>query len=157
MVAPLVSAAARLVTNRVFIKAAGDAEGSFTGERPSRSLYMLVGMIALLKDVLDAAFNLMNAIPGLGMVLSFIFGICLGTTIFLLLATFDRSSGMKSLWLVKRLLITIMTLLADMLPIFSFLPLTTLSVALMYLLALSAWKQQSKAASRNPSPQAAYA
>ncbi len=120
---------------------------SFAGEKPSWLLYMIVGLFALLKDLLDIAFGF---IPGLGTAISLVFGIGFSIIFFLLLSIFDRSGAgsrknrAAANLLVRRFIILIGTLLVDILPLLNFLPVTTLSIAFLYWLAKRDWKKRQR-------------
>jgi hypothetical protein len=117
---------------------------SFTGEKPSWLLYMIVGVFALLKDMLDIVFGVF---PGLGTVVSLTLGFGFSVIIFLLLSIFDRSgagSGKNravAKQFTRRFITLLGTLLVDILPIVNFLPVTTLSIMILYWLAKRDWKR----------------
>lgn len=116
----------------------------FTGQKPSWLLYMIVGVFALLKDILDIAFGVF---PGLGTVISLTLGFGFSVIIFLLLSIFDRSgagSGKNraiAKQFTRRFITLLGTLLVDILPIVNFLPVTTLSIIVLYWLAKRDWKR----------------
>lgn len=118
-----------------------------SGEKPSWLLYTIVGLFALLKDLLDIAFGFL---PGLGTAVSLMFGIGFSIIFFLLLSIFDRSgAGSRknravANHLVRRFMVLIGTLLVDVLPLLNFLPVTTLSIMLLYWLAKREWKKRQR-------------
>lgn len=115
------------------------------GEKPSWILYMIVGVFALFKDLTDLVFGF---IPGIGSAVALVFGLCFSAVIYLLLMAFDRSGGAdnrKSAQLfVKRLLTLLGATVVDMVPLIGFLPVTTLSVMLLYWMAKRAWKKSAQ-------------
>lgn len=120
-------------------------QAKFTGEKPSFILYMILTMFAAFKDLSDLMFGL---IPVVGMAVALIFGSGIMTLIYLLLMVFDRSGGKENLFasraFVKRLLILMATMIIDIVPFLNFLPLTTLSVLLLYWMAKNSWKKSSR-------------
>ncbi|MGK2848505.1 MAG: hypothetical protein ACSLEX_00300 [Minisyncoccota bacterium] len=108
---------------------------SFTGENPSFSLYIGVAMIALLKDLLDLIG--VGSLPGIGFVVT----ACFTFIIWLLLATFDRSSqGTKSDMQMARGLVTIGIGLIEGIGFgLNFLPIELLMVIILYVMAKRAW------------------
>lgn len=129
------------------LQAAAQEKVQITGEKPSLVLFLLLISFALLKDMTDIAFG---AIPVVGIVLSFIVGVCVALIIFLLMLIFDRSCGTGSMMVVKmmvrRAAVFLLAIFADSLPLVSFLPLMTISVIVLYILAHYFWKQRLKAA-----------
>lgn len=166
MVAPLVTAAGKGLVGAATDRAAlveakkiarreaqlyrRQLQGAFTGEKPSWILYMVVGMVALFKDMSDLVFG---AIPMVGLALAFVFGLCFSVTIFLLLTVFDRSGGAGNLGVTKkfvhRAIALISAVLIDMLPVISFLPVTTFSVIVLYWLAKREWKRNMEQSARS--------
>lgn len=151
MVLPLVASAARIAVGRGIRKGARSLRSQsqqpqFTGQPPSVILYLLVGVIALTKDATDFIFGFL---PVFGIIFAFIIGLCISLVIFLLLLVFDKSSGMKMRFILKRLIILMLAMVIDMLPVVSFVPIETASVGLMYILARRAWK---KSKSESPAP-----
>lgn len=154
MVTPVVTTVARTVTTRkATIKNAeqmlerrnrelGRMYSNATGEKPSWILYMIVGVFALFKDLTDLVFGF---IPGIGMAIALVFGFCFSTVIYVLLMAFDRSGGARNLHssqlFIKRLLVLLAAMVVDMVPLVGFLPVTTLSVMLLYWMAKHTWKK----------------
>ncbi len=124
------------------VRELGRMQSKATGEKPSMILYMVVGVFALLKDVTDLLFGL---IPVIGIATAVVFGFCISTIIYLLLTAFDRSGGAQNLrssqMFIKRLLVLLGTMMVDIIPLLNFLPITTLSVMLLYWMAKREWKQ----------------
>lgn len=120
-----------------------------SGERPSLMLYMILGMFALLKDMLDLA---LGVIPGVGIVMSFVTGMCFSITAFALLSIFDRSGKAGNMGatrqLVHRVIVFLGSALVGMMPVLGFLPETTLAVIVLYALAHRAWKKSMRQAAR---------
>lgn len=120
------------------------ARMSFSGEKPSWLLYMIVGLFALLKDLLDIVFGF---IPGVGTAISLVFGFGFSVLFFLLLSIFDRSGAgsrknrVVAKHFIRRFIILLGTLLVDILPLLNFLPVTTLSIILLYWFAKREWKK----------------
>lgn len=159
MVVPVVTAVARtVVTKKTKYQAVSDRTkdamlerrnrelgkmySNATGEKPSWILYMIVGVFALFKDLTDLVFGF---IPGIGMAIALVFGFCFSAVIYLLLMAFDRSGGASNLHssqlFIKRLLVLLAATVVDMVPLIGFLPVTTLSVMLLYWMAKRAWKK----------------
>ncbi len=154
MVAPVATAVARTVTtSKDAVRTAerlyerhnrelGKISSRMTGERPSWILYMVVGVFALFKDLTDLIFGF---IPGIGLAIAIVFGLCFSTMIYLLLLVFDRSGGAGNLrssqLFVKRLLVLLGATVVDMVPLIGFLPVTTLSVMFLYWAAKRSWKK----------------
>lgn len=119
----------------------------FSGEKPSGILYLVVGMFALLKDLIDITFGM---IPGIGIAISLVLGTGFAITMFLLLTIFDRSgAGSRknqaiAKQLVRRLLVFIGVLFVEILPLISFFPLTTISIVILYSIARRDWKKSQK-------------
>lgn len=119
-----------------------------TGEKPSLVLFLFLGMIAMLKDVLDLLFNFLNVVPGLGLALSLVFGGCIALIIFLLLLMFDRSSGTGSMavarTIVQRAIVFAGGTFIGMVPVVGIMPEMTLAVVILYLLAYRDWHKRLK-------------
>lgn len=109
----------------------------FTGKKPSLFLYGGVGTIALFKDLLDLI--LVGSLPGIGTVIT----ICLSFLIWILLAVFDRSSsGTRGNMQMTRGLVVIFFGLVEAVGFgLNFLPIETLMVFFLYILARNAWKK----------------
>lgn len=119
-----------------------------TGAKPSLILYLIVGMFAVLKDLLD----FIGLIPAIGTVISFVFG-PLMTLLIAGLLTLDRSGSGSNFGAAKgfmrRLGVLLAAMMVDVLPIINFLPITTLAVILLYWMA----KREAKKSNRHqPSP-----
>lgn len=174
MVAPLITAVGRTVakkttSDRVRDMAEKRAREKLgvnlrtTGEKPPWLLYMVLGMFALLKDMLDLVLGL---IIGIGSVVSLATGMCFSLVAFLLLTIFDRSGSSDNLWVAKKMvhraIIFVSATLVGTLPIIgSFVPETTLAIIVLYALARRAWKKGQKAQTatqgRARAPYEAYA
>ncbi|HLC95414.1 MAG TPA: hypothetical protein VJH89_02910 [Patescibacteria group bacterium] len=117
----------------------------FTGERPSKMLYLGVAMIALFKDLLD--FAGIGSLPAIGTVVT----ICLTFLIWILLAVFDQSSAnTKSNMKTTRGLVVILFGLVEAIGFgLNFLPIETAMVIVLYWLANRAYKQAQKEARNN--------
>ncbi len=114
---------------------------TFTGEKPSALLYFGVGMIAILKDLLD--FIGIGSLPAIGTVVT----LCLTFLIWILLVIFDRSSKNKKMNMqVTRGLVVILFGLAEMLFGLDLLPIETAMVILLYFMARRAYKKAKKEA-----------
>lgn len=115
----------------------------FTGRRPSMILYGIVGMIALLKDLLDLAIG-----PLLGIVT--VVSICLTGLIWLLLLVFDRSGGSANRRAMRQLLrglILIGVMIIEGIAVgLNYLPIETMTVILLYQMARRAWQKDRREA-----------
>jgi len=116
----------------------------FTGEKPSLFLYGGVGMIALLKDLLDLIG--IGSLPGIGTIIT----ICFTFLIWILLAVFVSSSrGTRSNMMITRGLVVIFLGMVEALGFgLNFLPIETAMVFVMYQLARKAWKEAKKEAEK---------
>ena len=116
----------------------------FTGEKPSLFLYGGVGLIALFKDLLDLAF--IGSLPGLGTIIT----LCLSFFIWILLTVFDRSSGgTRGNMQVTRGLVVIFFGLVEGIGFgLNFLPIETVMVFVLYVLAKRAWKKEEESAEK---------
>lgn len=110
----------------------------FSGEKPSTTLYLGVGAIALFKDLLDL---LIGFLAGVVTVISF----CITFLIWMLLFLFDRSGGGANKQMVRGLILTSVALFEGVGIGFNYLPVEMLSVALLYVLAQRAYLRASKA------------
>ncbi len=119
-----------------------------SGTQPSMMLYFIVGMFAVVKDLLD----LIGLIPAIGTVISFVFG-PLMTLVIAGLLSLDRSGSGSNFGAAKgflrRLGVLLGAMMVDVLPIINFLPITTFAVMLLYWMAKHEAKKQSR---RKPSP-----
>lgn len=151
MVLPVVAAGARagasktspyakrnalIRARRVFRQAKTKTE--FTGEKPSKFLYLAVGLIALLKDLLDLVF--IGSFPGIAVVVTFFFSFL----IWILLLLFDRSGGRQNRLIIRGLVVIFFGLVEALAFGLNFLPIETLTVVVLYSLARSAWKKEEK-------------
>lgn len=135
-------------------KATGGSKSSgASAPKPSAMLYLGLAMIALLKDLLDLA--LVGSLPGLGTVVTALFGFVM----WMLMTLFDRSGG-KSNNKIARSLVLLFASLVEALGFgLNFLPIQTLIVAVLYMMARSAWKRgaaqaEQEEAARNRASQA---
>lgn len=110
----------------------------FTGEKPSALLYLGVSMIALLKDLLDLVG--IGSLPAIGTVVT----LCFTFLIWILLATFDRSSQNTrgNMHLVRGLVVIFFGLVEAVGFGLNFLPIETAMVIVLYQLAKRAWRTQ---------------
>lgn len=149
MVLPVVAAGARVAASKArraaLIKARRalrNAKGKikFTGEKPSVFLYGGVAIIALFKDLLDLVG--VGSFPAIGTVVT----ICFNILIFLLLALFDNSGGgsVVNRKFIRGFIIIVLTLVEGLGFGLNFLPLETLTVVVLYIMARSAWKKAEK-------------
>lgn len=116
-------------------------QAKFTGKPPSALLYTGVGMIALLKDLLDLAIGL---IPGLVTVIA----LCLTFLIWMLLFLFDRSSARTNKKMVQGIILLGVALFEGVAFGLNYLPLETMSIVLLYILANRAYKRAQKEGER---------
>ena len=126
------------------------AHAQFTGEKPSVLLYLGVSMIALLKDLLDLVG--IGSLPGIGFVVTS----CFSFLIWILLATFDRSSQntRSNIQLIRGLVVIAFSLVEAIAFGLNFLPLETTMVIVLYQLARRAHRKAKKEAEENPTPDA---
>ncbi len=109
--------------------------------RPAFIFYLPAIIAASLKDLLDLVIGW---IPGVGFVLAVIFG----TIIFILLYFIKTNKNLLSAGLMlKRALIMIFAILAESIPLFNFIPITTATVFLIWFLDTHASDKQLKALS----------
>jgi len=125
-------------------------EAKFTGKKPSLFLYGGVGMIALFKDFLD--FILIGSLPGIGTVIT----LCFSSLIWILLTIFDRSSKgtRRNMQIARGLVVVFFGLVEAMGFGLNFLPIETLMVFVLYMLAKRAWekaKEEQEAQDKTPS------
>lgn len=119
---------------------------------------MVLGMFALLKDMLDLAFGV---IPVAGTVLVFVIGLCFSLTAFLLLTVFDASGSASNLGvarqMVRRAIVFVGVTLVGLLPVITFLPETTLAIIVLYSLAYHGWKKAVRASGNQVPSRLLYA
>lgn len=103
--------------------------------KPSAMLYLGLAMVALLKDLLDLA--LIGSFPGVGTIVT----ACFGFLMWMLMTLFDRSGG-KSNNKIARSLVLLFASLVEALGFgLNFLPIQTLTVVVLYVMARGAWKK----------------
>lgn len=110
----------------------------FTGEKPSVRLYLGLACIALLKDLLD--FVGVGSLPGLGTVVT----ACFAFLIWMLMTLFDRSGGKQNNKMARGLVLMFFSLVEAIGFGLNFLPLQTLTVVVLYIMARSAWKKEQR-------------
>lgn len=110
----------------------------FTGKKPSFLLYGGVGMIALLKDLLDLVG--IGSIPGVGTIVT----ACFSFLMWMLLTLFDRSGGKGNKEMIRGLVIMLFGLVEAVGFGLNFLPIQTLTVVILYQLARRAWKKEAE-------------
>jgi len=110
----------------------------FSGEKPSKVLYLGVGGIALLKDLLD--FTGVGSLPGIGTVVT----ICFSFLIWILLTMFDRSGKGSNIKVMRGLVILLLGLVEALGFGLNFLPIETFTVILLYSMAQKVWKKTEK-------------
>lgn len=148
MVLPVITAAGRMVVGRAIRNVrTGPQQPQFTGERPSFILYMVIGMFALLKDTLDIFFGV---IPGVGIALCLVLGMCFSIIVFLILTIFDRSGERGNVRIarlaVRRAVVFFTAAGVGGLPVIGFFPEMTLAIIVLYALAWVEWKKGAGAA-----------
>lgn len=133
---------ARQVTRNAQRDVAAQDTGS-TGQKPSASLYLGVGMVALLKDMLDLVG--VGSLPGIGTVVTF----CFSFLIWMLLTLFDRSSrGVGSNIQMARGLVVLGFGLVEAVGFgLNFLPIETTMVIVLYQLAKKAYQKSKEGVS----------
>lgn len=114
----------------------------FTGEKPSFLLYGGVGLIAILKDLLDLIG--IGSLPGIGWVVTF----CFTFLIWMLLTLFDRSGGKSNIKLIRGLVTIVFGLIEAVGFGLNFFPIETAMVVVLYILAKRAWKKAKKEAEK---------
>lgn len=108
----------------------------FSGIQPSKVLYLGLAAIALLKDLLD--FTGIGSLPGIGTVVT----LCFSFLIWILMTVFDRSGG-KSNRVMGRSLVLLFASLVEAIGFgLNFLPIETLTVVVLYMMARKAAKQE---------------
>ena len=111
-------------------------------DRPAFIFYLPAVIAASLKDLLDLVIGW---IPGIGFVLAIMFG----TIIFILLYFIKTNKSLLSSGLIiKRVLIMIFAVLAESIPLFNFIPITTATVLLIWFLDTHASEKQLEILSR---------
>lgn len=116
------------------------AKANMTGEKPSFILFMIVGMIALLKDLLDLVF--IGSLPGIGTVIT----MCFTFLIWVLLAVFDRSGGRYNMKIMRGVVLMFVAIVEGLGFGLNFLPIQTITIVLLYLAARKAYKKAKKEA-----------
>jgi hypothetical protein len=117
---------------------AAQAKMEGTGAKPSFFLFSLLGILALFKDMLDLIG--LGSLPGIGTIVTAGFSL----TMFLLLLVFDRSGGRANRRMMQGLIVTAGGLIEGLGFIINFLPLQTLTVIFLYLVARRSWKRAHK-------------
>ncbi|MBP7061037.1 MAG: hypothetical protein KBA91_03620 [Candidatus Moranbacteria bacterium] len=110
----------------------------FSGIRPSKSLYLGLGAIALLKDVLD--FALLGSLPGIGTVIT----ACFSFLIWMLMTLFDHSGGKSSKKMARGQVLIFASLVEGLGFGLNFLPIETFTVIALYFMASKAAKKEEK-------------
>jgi len=111
---------------------AGDLK--FTGRKPSATLYGGVAAVALLKDMLDLV--MIGSLPGIGTIIT----ICFTFLIWIILAVLDRSSsGSGNRQITRGLILGAVAAVEGLGFGLNFLPIETLTVILLYMLAYKAY------------------
>ena len=108
----------------------------FTGKKPSVLLYGGVGMIALLKDLLDLVG--IGSLPGIGTIVT----ACFSFLMWMLLTLFDRSGGKHNKKMIQGAVILFFGLVEAVGFGLNFLPIQTLTVVILYHLARKNWKKE---------------
>jgi len=114
------------------------AQTQFTGVRPSFLLYLGVMMIALLKDILDLAG--IGSLPGIGTIVT----LCFTFFIWMLLTLFDHSGGKSSKKAARGLVLVSIGLVEGIGFGLNFLPIETITVVLLYIMAKRAATKEEK-------------
>ncbi len=114
------------------------AQAKFSGAKPSMFLYLGVGMLALLKDLLD--FVGIGSFPGIGTVVT----LCVTFLIWMLLTLFDRSGAKSNKQLARGIVIILIGLIEAIGFGLNFLPIETFMVVALYIMAKSAWRKEEK-------------
>lgn len=116
-------------------KATSGGKPGAVAPRPSALLYGGLAMIALLKDLLDLA--LVGSLPGIGTVVT----ACFGFLIWMLMTLFDRSGGKSNNKTARSLVLLFASLVEAIGFGLNFLPIETLTVLALYMMARTAWKK----------------
>jgi len=111
---------------------------SLSGKKPSVMLYLGVGTIALLKDLLD--FVGIGSFPGIGFVVT----ACFTFLIWILLHTFDNSISKEKIQMLRGIVLVGVAGVEGLLLGVNFIPIETMAIFLLYKLAHSAWKKAEK-------------
>ena len=114
------------------------AQAKFSGEKPSLVLYFGVGMLALLKDLLD--FVGIGSLPGIGTVVT----LCVTFLIWMLLTLFDRSGAKSNKQLARGIVMILVGLIEGIGFGLNFLPIETFMVVVLYVMAKNAWRKEEK-------------
>jgi hypothetical protein len=112
--------------------------GQFTGVKPSFMLYLGLFFIAFLKDLLD--FVGLGSLPGVGTVVT----LCFSFLIWMLMTLFDRSGGKSNNKMARGLVLFFLTMIEGVLFGLNFLPIESLTVIALYMMARSAAKKEEK-------------
>jgi hypothetical protein len=112
--------------------------GKFTGVKPSLLLYLGLFFIAFLKDLLD--FVGLGSLPGLGTVVT----ICFSFLIWMLMTLFDRSGGKSNKKMARGLVLIFFSLVEALFFGLNFLPIQSVTVVVLYIMARSAAKKEEK-------------
>lgn len=137
-----VAAAARAAVSSVYRRARKQTgtQPHFTGKAPSFVLYGGIGLIALLKDLLD--WMLIGSFPGIGTVVT----LCFNILIFLLFLFDSSGGGRRDNRVLARAIILIGVTLVEAIGFgLNFLPLQTLVVIALYIMANRAYQKEAKA------------
>lgn len=114
------------------------AQDTFSGVKPSKMLYLGLGCIALLKDLLDLVG--LGSLPGIGTIVT----ICFSFFIWMLMTLFDRSGGKSNNKMVRGLVLVGFSLVEAVGFGLNFLPIETVTVIALYIMAHRAWKREEK-------------
>lgn len=114
------------------------AQVTASGVKPSKMLYLGLGCIALLKDLLDLVG--LGSLPGIGTIVT----ICFSFFIWMLMTLFDRSGGKSNNKMVRGLVLVGFSLVEAIGFGLNFLPIETVTVIALYIMAHRAWKREEK-------------
>lgn len=114
------------------------ASASFSGVQPSKMLYLGLGCIALLKDLLDLVG--LGSLPGIGTIVT----ICFSFFIWMLMTLFDRSGGKSNKKMARGQVLVGFSLVEAFGFGLNFLPIETLTVVALYIMAQRAAKKEEK-------------
>ena len=119
-------------------KATSGKTASFTAVKPSFMLYLGLALVALLKDLLDLVG--VGSLPGIGTVIT----LCFSFLIWILMTMFDKSGGKQNNQIARSLVLLFLSLLEAIGFGLNFLPIETLTVIALYVMAKSAAKKEQK-------------